>query len=104
MLAIPSLSFILIPFYTIFLYPAFLNYVSAGCQLKSSLQQAAGNLPGRDFIYLIRSLLPQQATGKVLAIAGSFIEIRSGNPSPGIHTQMSPSKTQALAFYPGFVR
>jgi hypothetical protein len=37
--------------------------------LKSTLQQAAGNLLGKDFIYLIRSLTPQQATGNALAIA-----------------------------------
>ena len=40
--------------------------------LKSALQQAAGNLPGKEFCnFYIRSLTPQQATGNALAVAGS---------------------------------
>ena len=43
--------------------------IGIGIELKSTLQQAAENLRGKDFIYLIRSLTPQQATGNALAIA-----------------------------------
>jgi hypothetical protein len=55
-------------------------------ELKSTLQQAAGNvLPcgsashlGKDFIYLIRSLTPQQsAMGNALAIAVQVSEFYS---------------------------
>jgi hypothetical protein len=39
--------------------------------LKSSLQQAAGNLPGKEFRNIcIRSLTPQQAAWNALAFAG----------------------------------
>ena len=40
--------------------------------MKSTLQQAAGNLPGKVFcLFYIRSLTPQQAAGLALAYAGS---------------------------------
>ncbi|UCD32057.1 MAG: hypothetical protein JSV38_15070 [Desulfobacterales bacterium] len=40
--------------------------------MKSTLQQAAGNLPGKEFCnFYIRSLTPQQATGNALAVVGT---------------------------------
>ncbi|UCD31417.1 MAG: hypothetical protein JSV38_11530 [Desulfobacterales bacterium] len=52
------------------------EFIPAKCseELKSPLQQAAGNLPGKEFCnFYIRSHSPQQATGNALAVAGSNI-------------------------------
>ena len=54
--------------------------IGIGIELKSTLQQAAGNLRGKDFIYLIRSLTPQQAAGNALAIAVQYSRIPRNLP------------------------